>query len=49
LNGFAPSGAITGVTQTEPGGLALRFATTGTPTFSIGYLGSPNRLVLDFK
>jgi Putative zinc-finger len=49
VSGFAGAGPITGITQTGPSGLALRFATSGKPGFSISYLGAPSRLVLDFK
>lgn len=47
--GFTGAGPITGVTQTDPSGLALRLATTGNPGFSMYYLSAPNRLVLDLK
>jgi hypothetical protein len=49
VSGFAGAGPITGITQTGPSGLALRFATSGKPGFSMSYLGAPSRLVLDFK
>ena len=49
VSGFSSSGAITGITQSGSQGLAIRIATNGSPGFSIGYLGTPNRLVLDFK
>jgi hypothetical protein len=47
--GLTGAGPITGVTQTDPNGLALRLATTGNPGFSMYYLNVPSRLVLDLK
>ncbi|MDQ6749097.1 MAG: hypothetical protein M3010_13460, partial [Candidatus Dormibacteraeota bacterium] len=48
-SGFTGVGPITGISPTGGPGASLKLATTGSPQYSMYYLSSPARLVIDFR